>query len=128
MKVLSGPLGKETVRYQAPPHDRLQDEMQRFIAWFNAPCEIDPIIRSALAHFRFVTIHPFDDGNGRIGRAIADMALAQSEKSTQRFYSMSAQIQRERKAYYAALERSQKGSLDVTSWLEWYLTCLVRAW
>ena len=127
MQVVSGPYGKETVHYEAPSHDRLNAEMAKFLEWFNAPAEIDPVIRSALAHFWFVTIHPFDDGNGRIARAIADLVLARSENSSQRFYSMSSQIQLERKAYYDVLEASQKGPLDVTVWVQWFLACLKRA-
>ena len=101
--------------------------MNQFIKWFNTRTNIDPVIKSAIAHFWFVTIHPFDDGNGRIARAIADMMLAISEKTSQRFYSMSSQIQNERKAYYDILEKSQKGTLDITAWLEWFLNCLKRA-
>ena len=127
MQVVSGPYGRETVHFEAPGHERLNAEMTRFIEWFNAPIDIDPVIRSALAHFWFVTIHPFDDGNGRIARAIADLALARSESSSQRFYSMSSQIQLERKAYYDVLERSQKGSLDVTAWIRWFLDSLKHA-
>ncbi|MFZ9856096.1 MAG: Fic family protein [Limisphaerales bacterium] len=127
MQVVSGPYGRETVHFEAPGHARLETEMTRFLEWFNGPVRTDPVIRSALAHFWFVTIHPFDDGNGRIARAIADMALAQSEHSSQRFYSMSSQIQQERKAYYDVLESSQKGSLDITAWIEWFLGCLQRA-
>ena len=127
MQVVSGPYGKETVHYEAPSHDRLKAEMVRFLEWLNALVDTDPVLRSALAHFWFVTIHPFDDGNGRIARAIADLVLAHSEGSSQRFYSMSSQIQLERKAYYDVLERSQKGSLDVTEWILWFLACLKRA-
>jgi Fic family protein len=127
MQVISGPYGRETVHFEAPEHERLEAEMAKFIEWFNAPAQIDPVIRSALAHFWFVTIHPFDDGNGRIARAIADMVLARSEHSSQRFYSMSSQIQQERKAYYDVLESSQKGSLDVSAWIDWFLGCLKRA-
>ncbi len=127
MQVVSGPFGRERVHYEAPGHERLKKEMTRFLKWFNAAPETDPVIKSALAHFWFVTIHPFDDGNGRIARAIADMVLARSEKSPQRFYSMSAQIQRERKEYYRILEHCQKGSLGITLWIEWFLHCLQRA-
>lgn len=127
MQVVSGPYGREKVHYEAPSYDRVKKEMTLFIKWFNAPSETDLIIKSALAHFWFVTIHPFDDGNGRIARAIADMMLAHSEKSQQRFYSMSSQIQHERKAYYDILERCQKGPLDVTPWMEWFLNCLKNA-
>ena len=127
MQVVSGPLGRETVHYEAPSHDRLGQEMTRFIRWCNTPSGVDPVIRSALAHFWFVTIHPFDDGNGRIARAIADMMLARAEHSSHRFYSVSSQIQRERKAYYDVLERCQKGTLDITPWIDWFLHCLQRA-
>jgi Fic family protein len=127
MQVVSGPIGREWVHYEAPSYDRLKKEMGHFLKWFNAASETDPVIKSALAHFSFVTIHPFEDGNGRVARAIADMMLARSEKSAQRFYSMSAQIQRERKEYYDVLESCQKGSLDITAWIEWFLNCLKHA-
>jgi len=127
MQVVSGPIGREKVHFEAPGHDRLKKEMAAFLKWLNGPDETDLVLKSALAHFWFVTIHPFDDGNGRIARAIADMLLARSESSAQRFYSMSAQIQQERKAYYDVLEKSQKGTLDLTPWIEWYLNCLKRA-
>jgi len=127
MQVVSGPIGKERVHYQAPAASRLGGEMQAFLEWFNGSVPIDPVIRAGVAHLWFVTIHPFDDGNGRIARAVADMCLARSEQSTQRFYSMSAQIRRERSAYYDVLEATQKDDLDITSWLEWFLGCLDRA-
>ena len=127
MQVVSGPIGKERVHYQAPAAVRLDHEMQAFLEWFNRSISIDPVLKSGVAHLWFVTIHPFDDGNGRIARAIADMCLARSEQSTQRFYSMSAQIRRERNAYYDALEATQKDDLDITPWLEWFLGCLDRA-
>ncbi|MEA2881251.1 MAG: hypothetical protein QOH32_470 [Bradyrhizobium sp.] len=127
MQVVSGDYGHETVRYQAPPARRLNAEMKSFVDWFNTGDNTDPLIKAALAHLWFVTIHPFDDGNGRIARAIADMSLARSEDSSQRFYSMSAQIRLERKAYYDMLETTQKGDLDITPWLEWFLGCLDRA-
>ena len=127
MQVVSGPIGYEKVHYEAPNYKRLRKEMSAFIKWFNSPSEIDHVMKSALAHFWFVTIHPFDDGNGRIARAIADMMLARSEKSPQRFYSMSSQIQRERKEYYDVLEQCQKRDLDITPWMEWYMHCLKRA-
>lgn len=127
MQVVSGPLGRERVHYEAPPAGRLEKEMTKFIRWFNAPPTGDLVVRSALAHFWFVTIHPFEDGNGRIARALGDMLLARAEKSSQRFYSLSAQIQRERSVYYETLEKSQKGSLDLTPWMEWYLNCLQHA-
>jgi Fic family protein len=127
MQVVSGPYGREKVHYEAPAAGRLDAEMQAFLDWFNAADEIDPVLKAAIAHLWFVTIHPFADGNGRIARATADMALARSEDSPQRFYSMSAQIQRERKDYYDILETTQKGDLDIAPWLEWFLGCLDRA-
>jgi Fic family protein len=127
MQVVSGPLGREKVHYEAPTADRLNREMAEFIKWFNAVPETDLVVKSALAHFWFVTIHPFEDGNGRIARALADMLLARAEQSTQRFYSLSSQIQQERNAYYEVLEKSQKGSLDITPWIEWYLNCMKHA-
>jgi Fic family protein len=127
MQVVSGPVGRQKVHYEAPPAARVPDEMYRFVNWFEAPGDTDPLFIAGLAHLWFVTIHPFDDGNGRIARAIADMALARSEGSTQRFYSMSAQIRRERSDYYRILERTQKGGLDATGWQEWFLSCLRRA-
>jgi Fic family protein len=127
MQVVSGPVGREKVHYQAPAAERLAAEMKSFLDWFNADDNTDPVIKAALAHLWFVTIHPFDDGNGRIARAIADMSLARSEDSSQRFYSMSAQIRLEREAYYDMLEATQKGELDITPWLEWFLDCLGRA-
>jgi len=127
MQVVSGPLGRERVHYQGPAAARLDREMRLFLDWFNAPADTDEVLKAGLAHLWFVTIHPFGDGNGRIARAIADMALARSEKSSQRFYSMSAQIRRERNDYYAILEQTQKGSMDVTRWMEWFLGCLDRA-
>jgi Fic family protein len=127
MEVVSGPVGKEHVHFQAPPAIQLGGEMQSFLDWFNANAGIDPVLKAGQAHLWFVTIHPFDDGNGRIARAIADMALARSEKSPQRFYSMSSQIRQERAAYYDILEKTQKGTLDITPWMEWFLGCLGRA-
>jgi len=127
MQVVSGPVGKEKVHYEAPPAARLPGEMAKFINWFEEPKDTDLLLTAGLAHLWFVTIHPFDDGNGRIARAIADMALARSEKTGQRFYSMSAQIRRERNDYYSTLEQTQKGTLDVTHWQNWFLTCLLRA-
>lgn len=127
MQVISGPYGHEKIHFEAPTFDRLKKEMNAFIKWYNdSSPKTDPVIKSALAHFWFVTIHPFEDGNGRIARAIADMMLARSEKSPQRFYSMSLQIQRERDEYYNILEHCQKGSLDITLWIEWFLNCLKR--
>ncbi len=127
MQDVSGPTGSERVRYQAPPAARIVAEMSTFLDWFNREDEADPILRAGLAHFWFVTIHPFDDGNGRIARAIADMALARSEGTKQRFYSMSAQIGRERNTYYDTLEDVQKGSMDITAWLAWFVDRLGRA-
>lgn len=127
MEVVSGAIGKEKVHYQAPPAERLPHEMAKFLEWFEQLKDTDPLLTAGLAHLWFVTIHPFDDGNGRIARAIADMALARSEKTGQRFYSMSAQIRLERKDYYNTLEQTQKGTLDVTNWQTWFLECLHRA-
>lgn len=127
MQVVSGPFGHEHVHFEAPDASRLHDEMDAFLGWFNAEQPVDPVLKAAIAHFWFVTIHPFEDGNGRIARAIADMALVRSEDISQRFYSMSSAIRAERSAYYAILEKSQKGDLDITGWLEWFLNCLERA-
>lgn len=127
MQVVSGPIGRERIHYSAPPAEGLAAQMGVFLAWFNGAPAIDPVLKAALAHLWFVTIHPFDDGNGRIARAIADLALARSEQSPQRFYSMSTQIRAERRAYYAALERTQHDTLDVTRWMAWFLGCLHRA-
>lgn len=127
MQVISGPYGREKVHYEAPAAARLEAEMASFLSWLNGEDKTDLVINAALAHLWFVTIHPFDDGNGRIARAIADMSLARSEDSSQRFYSMSAQIRIERKAYYDILETTQKGNLDITAWLEWFLSCLDKA-
>jgi Fic family protein len=124
MRVISGPIGRERVHYEAPKAAFLADETKAFIDWFNRTQDIDPVLKAAIAHLWFVTIHPFDDGNGRIARAIADMALARSENSSQRFYSMSAQIRQQRNAYYDVLEATQKGDLDITEWLGWFLDCL----
>lgn len=127
MQVVSGAIGRERVHYQAPAALKLSEEMKRFLKWFKEEDGIDGVLKAGLAHLWFVTIHPFDDGNGRIARAITDMALAQSENSPQRFYSLSTQISLERTAYYDILESTQKGGLDVTLWLEWFLGCLHRA-
>lgn len=127
MQVVSGPMGREHVHFEAPAAGKLDSEMQTFLDWFNGNTQTDWVENAGLAHLWFVTIHPFDDGNGRIARAIADLALARSEKSSQRFYSMSAQIQQERAAYYDVLEQTQKGTMDVTLWMEWFLGCLGRA-
>jgi Fic family protein len=126
MQVVSGAIGRERVHYEAPKAAELRKEMSAFIDWFNTN-GIDPVLKAGVAHLWFVTIHPFDDGNGRIARAIADMALARSEKSSQRFYSMSAQIKQEQNAYYDILEATQKADVDITPWLQWFLGCLDRA-
>ena len=127
MQVVSGPAGRERVHFEAPAADRLDGEMRAFLDWFEAPTGTDPVLEAGLAHLRFVTVHPFEDGNGRIARAIADMALARSERSSQRFYSMSSQIRTERSAYYDILERTQRGSTDVSEWMGWFLGCLGRS-
>jgi Fic family protein len=127
MQVVSGPIGRERVHFEAPVAEKLNREMQVFLDWFDESTETDWVSKAGLAHLWFVTIHPFDDGNGRIARAITDMAFARSEKSMQRFYSMSAQIRLERTAYYDVLETTQKGTMDVTPWMEWFLGCLGRA-
>jgi Fic family protein len=124
MQVVSGPIGKERVHYEAPVADRVRDEMKKFLAWIEKDRSTNLVLKAGVAHLWFVTIHPFDDGNGRIARAIADMMLARSESTSQRFYSMSAQIRQERKTYYEILETTQKNDLDVTLWLEWFLDCL----
>ena len=127
MQVTSGPMGKETVHFEAPSAAQVPTEMTTFLEWFNSNQDIDPVLKAAFAHLWFVTIHPFDDGNGRIARAITDMQLARADQSKQRFYSMSAQIQAERNTYHALLESTQKGDLDITEWLQWFLDCLLRA-
>ena len=127
MQVVSGPMGKEKVHFQAPASERVENEMKEFLFWFETEKNIDLVLKAAIAHLWFVTIHPFDDGNGRITRAITDMLLARSDKSIQRFYSMSAQIRVERKAYYNILEKTQKGNLDITDWIVWFLQCLINA-
>jgi len=130
MQVVSGPVGRERVHFAAPSAEKLDAEMKTFLDWFNGDergADLDDVLKAGLAHLWFVTIHPFDDGNGRIARAIADLTLARSEQSSQRFYSMSGQIRQERNAYYEILERTQKGTLDVTAWMEWFLACLGRA-
>lgn len=127
MQVISGAMGRETVHFQAPDADLLDREMSAFITWFNQQEQTDPVLKAAIAHLWFVTIHPFDDGNGRMARAITDMQLARADESGQRFYSMSAQIRIERKAYYHILEQTQKDTLDITEWLLWFLACLERA-
>jgi Fic family protein len=127
MRVVSGPIGHERVHFRAPDARRLDLEMERFIEWFNGPAVIDPVIKAGVAHFWFVTIHPFEDGNGRIARAIADMSLARGDGTKDRFYSMSSQIAAERKDYYRELEIAQRGDADITRWLGWFLDCLGRS-
>lgn len=127
MQVVSGPFGREKVHFEAPHAERLESEMSAFLQWFNTNEQLDPVLKAAIAHFWFVTIHPFDDGNGRIARAIADMSLARADGIAMRFYSMSTEIERSRKQYYRILEQQQKGELDITSWLIWFLDCLGRA-
>lgn len=127
MQVVSGAMGKERVHFEAPDAARLNEEMKLFLFWFNGTHQMDAVISSAIAHLWFVTIHPFDDGNGRIARALADLLLTKSDDDAQRFYSMSSQIRLERKAYYDILEKTQKGDLNITEWLIWYLNCLDRA-
>lgn len=127
MEVVSGVMGKERVHFTAPDSGKMDLEMGAFLDWFNAAQETDPVLKAALAHLWFVTIHPFDDGNGRIARAIADMQLARADGSGQRFYSMSAQIQKQRNSYYEILEQTQRAGLDITLWLEWFLDCLYNS-
>ncbi len=127
MQVVSGPIGRQRVHYEAPPSEQLVAQCTLFLEWANASAPLPPLIKAGLAHLWLVTLHPFDDGNGRIARAIGDLFLARADASPQRFYSLSAQIQRDRKAYYDILEKTQKGSLDVTAWLAWFLTTLHRA-
>ena len=127
MQVVSGAIGKQHVHFEAPKADRLDAEMRRFLHWFETDSGIDAVLKAGMAHLWFVTIHPFDDGNGRIARALADLALARSENSPQRFYSVSAQIRQERNAYYGILEETQKGTMDITPWMDWFLGCLGRA-
>jgi len=127
MQIVSGAMGKEKVHFQAPKSSLLESEMKQFIDWFNTNTQLDLVLKAAVAHLWFVTIHPFEDGNGRIARVLTDMLLAQSDRSTQRFYSMSAQIRVERKQYYKILEKTQKGSLDITNWIKWFLSCLINA-
>ena len=127
MQVVSGAMGKKKVHYEAPPSELLDDEMEKLLSWLNSTENIDPLMKAAIAHLWFITIHPFDDGNGRIARAIADMLLARADGTAKRFYSMSTQIRKERNAYYDVLEQTQKGNLDITVWLEWFLQCLNKA-
>jgi Fic family protein len=124
MQVVSGSVGREKVHFEAPDADRLKNEMSAFLTWFNGEDEIDSVLKAGIAHLWFVTIHPFEDGNGRIARAIGDMALARADKTSNRFYSLSGQIEAERKSYYAQLETQQSGPSDITGWLEWFLGCL----
>lgn len=127
MQVVSGPVGRQRLHFEAPPAQQLDTEMARLLEWIETPSDASPIIKAGLAHLWFLTVHPFDDGNGRIARAVGDLLLARADGGSQRFYSLSAQIQRERKAYYDILERTQKGSMDVTAWLSWFLTALHHA-
>jgi Fic family protein len=127
MQIVSGPMGREKVHYTAPEASRLEEEMNQFIHWFNTDTHMEPVIKSAVAHLWFVSIHPFDDGNGRIARAIADSQLARADRTNQRFYSMSAQIMKSKKGYYDILESTQKGSIDISQWLVWYFECLTDA-
>lgn len=127
IQVVSGPLHRQKVRFLAPPASELETEVAKFLVWFNAATEDDPAIKAGVAHLWFVTLHPFEDGNGRIARAVGDMVLARADQSGQRYYSLSAQIQRERKHYYDRLEATQRGGMDVTDWLVWFLGCLLRS-
>ncbi|CAN5397248.1 hypothetical protein BH09BAC3_BH09BAC3_37200 [soil metagenome] len=127
MQVTSGGMGQEKIHFEAPAPEQVPGEMQYFLSWMNSEQDLDPVIKAAVAHLWFVTIHPFDDGNGRIARAIADLQLARADKSKQRFYSMSAQLLKERNGYYDILEHTQKGGLDITLWLEWFMDCLFRS-
>lgn len=126
MQVVSGPIGREKVHFEAPNADRLENEMQAFLAWFEKRDDLDPVIKAGIAHIWFVTIHPFEDGNGRIARAIGDMALARADGMPDRFYSLSSQIEVERKSYYDQLEKQQRATPDITNWLSWFLDCLGR--
>lgn len=127
MQVVSGGIGKETIHFEAPKATEIEKEMNVFLDWFNEENHIDPVLKAGIAHFWFITIHPFEDGNGRMARAITDMLLARADGISQRFYSMSSQIQLERMGYYSILENTQKGILDITNWLDWFLTCLMNA-
>ncbi len=127
MQVVSGPIGKEKVHFEAPAAERLDKEMEAFLAWIAGEDDTDPVIRAGIAHLWFVTIHPFEDGNGRIARAIGDMALARADGTPDRFYSLSSQIEAERKQYYDQLETQQRATPDITNWLSWFLDCLGRA-
>jgi len=127
MQVVSGPMGKEKIHFQAPPPNQVKSEMDLFLNWFNHDTKLDLVLKSAIAHFWFIIIHPFDDGNGRVARAISDLLLARSDDSSQRFYSLSSQILIERKVYYEILQKVQFSSGDLTEWLNWFLNCLFRA-
>jgi Fic family protein len=127
MQVVSGPIGREKVHFEAPPAGMLEEEMTIFLTWYNAPSATDSVIKAAIAHFWFVTIHPYEDGNGRMARAITEMSLARSDQSADRYYSMSTQIEAERNQYYDCLKACQTGTLDITRWLTWFLECLGRA-
>jgi len=127
MEVVSGPLGREKVHFEAPTAERIDSEMEKLLDWIENEMEVDPVLKAAISHLWFVTIHPFEDGNGRITRAITEMILARSDNSVKRFYSMSAQIRVERKQYYEVLERTQKGNSDITEWILWFLECLQEA-
>jgi Fic family protein len=127
MQVVSGPIGRERVHFEAPPAERVPTEMAGFIEWCNAEDDVDPVLRAAVAHFLFVTIHPFEDGNGRLARALADLFLTRADGCPERFYSMSTRIEAERKDYYRTLERTQRGGLDITPWMTWFVGCLERA-
>jgi Fic family protein len=127
MQVVSGALGKEKVHYQAPPANQIENEMRIFFDWFNLEQNVDSVLKAAIAHLWFVTLHPFEDGNGRISRALSDMLLARSDEQSYRFYSMSTQIRKERNSYYDILEKTQRGSLDITNWLEWFLNSLLHS-
>jgi len=127
MQVVSGPLGREQVHFEAPPADEVDAHMAQFLTWFNTALPLDAVLKAGIAHLWFVTIHPFEDGNGRVARALTELQLARADASAQRFYSLSAQLRLERNAYYAQLEAAQKGDLDITPWLDWFLGCLGRA-
>lgn len=127
MQVVSGPMGKERVHFHAPDSDIISEEMKKFLSWFNGESQVDPVLKAAVAHLWFVTLHPFDDGNGRIARTITDMQLSRAEKTQHRFYSMSTEIRRQRADYYKILESTQKDTLDITAWIEWFLNCLEHA-
>ena len=127
MEIVSGHYGKTKVHYVAPPAAKLNDEMEHFLHWFETASGLDPIIKAGIAHLWFESLHPFDDGNGRIGRAICDMALARADGTDNRFYSLSTQIEHDRKAYYYQLESAQKGSMDISDWINWFLGCVLRA-